>query len=138
MITLRLPYPVSANRYWRKVAVRNMPHSAKLVLSHEAKMYRYNVGWLAKAQGLHGPADGPLSVSVQVLPKTTKNGAASGQILDLDNAWKVASDALQGVAYDNDRQVKRLLLEYGDPTYDGGLLVRIGEFEKDAEQKFAR
>ncbi len=34
-------------------------------------------------------------------------------------------DALQGVAYLNDKQVRKITAEYGDPLPDGGLTVTV-------------
>ncbi|EPI5870320.1 RusA family crossover junction endodeoxyribonuclease, partial [Neisseria gonorrhoeae] len=50
---------------------------------------------------------------------------------DLDNALKVALDALQGVAYHNDRQVRRIAADYADePVTGGGLAVEVGELDE--------
>lgn len=45
--------------------------------------------------------------------------------LDLDNAQKVVLDALQGVAFANDRMVTGLTISLGEPVADGGLSVRV-------------
>ncbi|HFA3762180.1 TPA: RusA family crossover junction endodeoxyribonuclease, partial [Neisseria gonorrhoeae] len=43
---------------------------------------------------------------------------------------KVALDALQGIAYHNDRQVRRIVAEYADePKQGGGLAVEIEELK---------
>ncbi len=49
---------------------------------------------------------------VGLVPKMNKDGTASKVILDLDNRLKVAVDALQGVVYHNDNQVKFILSTY--------------------------
>ncbi|WP_404562177.1 RusA family crossover junction endodeoxyribonuclease, partial [Neisseria gonorrhoeae] len=55
---------------------------------------------------------------------------ANKTVIDLDNALKVALDALQGVAYHNDRQVRRIAADYADePKQGGGLAVEIEELE---------
>ncbi|EMS1813588.1 RusA family crossover junction endodeoxyribonuclease, partial [Neisseria gonorrhoeae] len=52
-------------------------------------------------------------------------------VIDLDNALKVALDALQGVAYHNDRQVRRIAADYaGEPVAGGGLAVEVGELDE--------
>jgi crossover junction endodeoxyribonuclease rusA family protein len=39
-------------------------------------------------------------------------------------------DALQGVAYENDNQVRRIVAEYGsEPVAGGGLVVKVEELE---------
>ncbi|WP_321160168.1 RusA family crossover junction endodeoxyribonuclease, partial [Neisseria gonorrhoeae] len=48
-----------------------------------------------------------------------------------DNALKVALDALQGVAYHNDRQVRRIAADYaGEPVAGGGLAGEGGELDE--------
>ncbi|EMS3987323.1 TPA: RusA family crossover junction endodeoxyribonuclease, partial [Neisseria gonorrhoeae] len=65
-----------------------------------------------------------------LIPKANKDGGANKTVIDLDNALKVALDALQGVAYHNDRQVRRIAADYADePVAGGGLAVEVGELE---------
>ena len=45
--------------------------------------------------------------------------------LDLDNCVKVLLDALQGIAYDNDRQVEDLRIRLGGPVEGGGISVVV-------------
>ena len=45
--------------------------------------------------------------------------------MDLDNAQKVALDALQEIAFSNDKQVTSLSIRLGDPVDGGGLSVRV-------------
>jgi len=47
--------------------------------------------------------------------------------IDIDNAQKVALDALQGIAYENDRQITFLSIKLGQPIAGGGLQVTITE-----------
>lgn len=112
-----LPYPVSANRYWRNFRGR-------MVISSEAKAYKKQVAWSFSAFGIE-PANGDVSLSIKLHPKLTKKGAASRTICDLDNVLKVVFDALQGVLYVNDKQVKKLTAEIGEPVDGGGLSVGI-------------
>ena len=115
MIRLVLPYPVSANRYWRVFGGR-VVHSA------EARSYR-NVVQI-KARGVT-PLEGPVSVHVALCPGMTAKGVASKTRLDLDNCLKVALDALQGVAFSNDKQVVKLLAELGPAQVGGALMVEV-------------
>ena len=84
-----LPYPPSANRYWRHVG-RNV------VVSKEARLYRRRAASLALSAGMR-PVDGPAKVTLEVF-RPRKSG-------DLDNSIKVLMDALRGVAYRDDSQV---------------------------------
>ena len=112
-----LPYPPSANRYLRHTA-RGTYRTA------EANDYRTQAQWLAKAAGFKAAA-GPVVVGVTLHPKTTQKGQPSATVLDLDNCLKVAMDAMQGVAFENDRQVKKITMAYGAPMVGGGLTLEV-------------
>ena len=116
-VVVVLPYPPSANRYLR--------HTARgTYRTGEANKYREQAGWLAKAAGAR-PIVGPVELKVTLHPRLTAKNKASGTVIDLDNCLKVAIDSLQGVAFENDRQVKRITLAYGHPVQDGGLTLEI-------------
>jgi crossover junction endodeoxyribonuclease RusA len=112
-----LPYPPSANRYLR--------HTARgTYRTKVANEYRTAAGWLAKAAGAR-PTSCPVEMVVTLHPRMTAKGKASGICLDLDNCIKVAMDALQGVAFENDKQVKKITMAYGEPMVDGGLTLQV-------------
>jgi crossover junction endodeoxyribonuclease RusA len=119
-VTLRLPYPVSANRYWRHVG-------HKVVRSAAAKQYCGAIAVMAMREGFR-PTSEAVEVGIRLLPKLTKKGQASEICLDLSNAWKVAEDALQGLLFENDRQVRRIEADFGDPVESGGLIVAVALF----------
>ncbi len=78
------------------------------------------------------PSEGSVAVRLRLIPKANKDGSANKTVIDLDNALKVALDALQGIAYHNDRQVRRIGAEYADePVAGGGLAVEIEELEME-------
>jgi ribosomal protein L13 len=54
--------------------------------------------------------------------------ADCGDNVIIINAEKVALDALQGVAYVNDKQIQKIVVRYGSPIVDGGLIVRVVPF----------
>ena len=91
-ITLRLPEPPSANRWWRNV-------NGRMVTSKAAREYKQAALLLAMVQGAQR-TDGPLRVSL-VWYRSRKAG-------DLDKRIGVLLDALQGTAYDNDSQIVEL------------------------------
>lgn len=128
---LILPYPVSANRYWVTFPyldrVTRKP-KAVTVPSAEAKSYKSEVGWIAKAAGFREPTTKPVTLTFWLRPKMNKDGSANGTVLDLGNALKVAEDALQGIVYVNDKQVKAIRMGYGAPADGGALVVVIEEF----------
>lgn len=140
MKRLILPYPVSANRYWRSFVPKGWTR-AVVHLSDEAKQYKKAVGWIAKAAGFREPTEKPIEIGAITLvppatrkrrdPKTKllverKNSAA----LNLDNALKVTIDALNEIVYVDDEQIKRIRgpIEYAEPQGQGALIIDIEEF----------
>jgi crossover junction endodeoxyribonuclease RusA len=87
---LRLPYPPSANRYWRV-------WRGRAVKSTEARAYQAQV----KLMNPGGAAFvTPVAVSIRVY-RPAKRG-------DVDNAIKVLLDSLKGIAFVDDKQVVEL------------------------------
>lgn len=119
---LNLPYPVSANVYWRTTARGN---KVTTYVSDEAKQYKRTVWLIARKMKL---IEGDASIALALHPRMTKSGKAYKQVLDLDNAIKVTLDALIGVAYADDKQVRHISARYGEPVQDGGLVVVIEEY----------
>lgn len=115
MITL--DYPISTNRIWRSVRGR-------VVLSSAAQKWKAQCVVVARAAGIK-PIAGPVAVTLELHPKLTARGAASKTRLDVDAPIKLTLDALQGVAYDNDRQVVHVTARLGPPMPRGGLTVSV-------------
>lgn len=97
----------------------------RMVVSAEAKDYKRVVSLLA-LEARTSPVYGDAEVSITLHPRLNKNGKASGIVLDLDNCIKVLLDALHGVAFGNDRQVKALSAEIGEARKGGGVSVDWG------------
>lgn len=125
--TLTLPYPVSANRYWRAVS---MGPRLSMVPTKEAKAYKADVGWIAKQAGLRIPLDGRVSLLVRLYPARPQDWAKRAQLrpdtwdddvrcIDLGNCEKVLSDALNGIAWIDDKQLRRIVLERCEPDERG-------------------
>ena len=113
-----LPYPPSANRYVRHTANGSYRTA-------EANRYRRQAQLVVIAAGMLKCHLSPIEVHGILHPKMTKTGRASETRIDLDNCLKVALDALQGVAYDDDRQIRRITLEVGHPLAGGGLSLEV-------------
>lgn len=111
-IFLELPYPISTNRYWRIFR-------GDSVVSADAKAYKNTIKNIAAEKNIV-PFNGNVSLQIIIYPKRNKDGSANAKVLDLDNCLKVVLDALQGVAYDNDKQIKRINVRYGQEPKDGG------------------
>jgi crossover junction endodeoxyribonuclease RusA len=134
VITLTLPYPISSNRYWRPVPIGK---HITIVPTKEAKEYKAEVGWMAKAAGVRAPIKGRVHIDVQLFPhrpldwkkRQREAGAAwddTVMCIDLDNANKVLLDALKGVAIEDDKWVRRLTSERMEPDgRDACVIVTI-------------
>lgn len=93
-VSLTLPEPPSANRYWRN-------YRGVTVLSDTARAYKAGAKILAMVAGLK-PL--PLCSNCAVTLHWFR-GRKSG---DLDNRIKIVLDSLQGTAYQSDSQVVEL------------------------------
>lgn len=135
MIELTLPYPLSANRYWRSFVPRG--HSRAIVtLSDEAKAYKAEVGWLCKSAGVRQAITGRVAIEIQLFPKRPQDWARRARknplnwdddvlCIDLDNANKVLLDALKGIAIEDDKWVRRIIAERMEPDGEARVVVRI-------------
>ncbi len=112
-----LPYPPSANRYLRHT-------SRGTYRTKEANSYKDAAQWMAKSQHFT-IATGFVLVNVTLHQRLTKKNEPSATVMDLDNCIKVAMDALQGIAFENDKQVRRIVMNYGLPMRDGGLTLEV-------------
>lgn len=111
MLELTLPYPPSANRYWRHF-------QGHTVVSAEAKQYRDEVAWRLLARGV-SPLAGPIRVTLHVYrPRKAR---------DLDNCLKVTLDAMQGGAYLSDAQIVELHALRFEDKHDPRIEVKIEE-----------
>lgn len=122
-IILTLPWPVSANRYWRPVPIGR---HITIVPTKEAKAYRREVAQLAGAAGIVKPMKGRVAIDVRLYPHRPQDWVKRArldpatwddtvQCIDLDNANKVLLDSLKGVAIEDDKWVRRLTSERMEP-----------------------
>ena len=109
-VTLVLPYPVSANRYWRN-------YRGIVVPSKDAVSYKKEVARIARTAGLHREMSGRIELHYALYPalptdwrkRMLKDPARwddSVRCIDLDNAQKIILDALQGIVFKNDKSVR--------------------------------
>ena len=133
MIELILPYPPSANRYWRTAIVCNRVQTYP---SADAKTYKAEVKTIAMLSGIRAPLTGRIALHVQLYPQRPQDWARRARrdpltwdddvrCIDLGNAEKVLSDALNGVAWLDDKQHRRIVLERMEPDGDARVVVRI-------------
>lgn len=93
-VRLTLPFPPSANKYWRN-------DGGRVLVSRAAKDYKQTVLYTAYQQlGAAKPNNGTVRMWLDFY-RARKAG-------DLDNSLKVLLDSLQGVLYVNDCQIEGL------------------------------
>ncbi len=130
-VTLTLPYPISANRYWRPVPIGK---HITIVPTKEAKQYRANVESLCRTQGVVAPITGRVHIDVKLFPNRPQDwqkrmrlyGATwddSVMCIDIDNANKVLLDSLGTVAIEDDKWVRKLTSERMEPDGLGARVV---------------
>lgn len=121
MITLNLPYPVSTNIYWRN-------NNGRAHISEKGQAFKKtvqrNYQWTMKLIADH------VELVIKVHPKLTKKGVTDSRLIDLDNCTKCVLDSLINVVYFDDKQVKKIILEYGEPIINGGVTVGVDLFGK--------
>jgi crossover junction endodeoxyribonuclease RusA len=140
-ISLVLPWPVSANRYWRSFVPRG--HKRAIVtLSDEAKAYKEQVSLQALQQGVREPLEGRVRVDIELYPhrpldwakrakRDPQGWADSVQCIDLDNARKVLYDALKEIAFEDDRWIHADAAQRMEPDEHGArVVVRITQLAK--------
>ncbi len=127
---LVLPYPISSNRYWRPVKLGS---HISIVPTKEAKQYRHDVAMLAKAAGVK-PINGRVYLSIKLYPHRPQDWLKRArlspdawddtvQCIDLGNCEKVLSDALNGIAWHDDKQHRKIILERMTPDEHGARVV---------------
>lgn len=144
MITLELPYPISANRYWTSFYAK---HLQRVITgpSTEAKAYKREVMQRCFDQGVLEPLKGRVAVSVQLFPRRPQDylvrmrkfGNAwddTVMCLDLDNANKVLLDSLKGVAIVDDKWIWEFISKRMEPDGEGRVVVRIIQLAIDSPQ----
>lgn len=109
---ITLPFPPSANRYWRV-------YKNRILVSEEARHYKANVKFRAMQDRDIQPLDGPLVVHV-VMYRPQRRG-------DTDNFLKVMLDSLRGVAFNDDSQVVEIHARREDDAENPRVEVRVEE-----------
>lgn len=132
MITVTLPYPISANKYWRPVRIGP---SITIVPTKDAKAYKAEVAAIFRLAGVQ-PIMGRIAFTYVLYPhrpldyktRMRKHGDAwsdTVQCIDLDNAQKVLLDSLKGIAFEDDAWVRRIYAERAEPDGEARVVVTI-------------
>ncbi|QJC75443.1 RusA family crossover junction endodeoxyribonuclease [Stenotrophomonas maltophilia] len=148
MIHLTLPYPISSNRYWATRVIPKKPKPLAITyVTDDAKAYKAAVGHLAKAAGIRAPSTGRVGLYIKLFPHRPQDWAKRArkdphtwddtvQCIDLGNCEKVLSDALNGIAWVDDKQIRRTLLERMEPDEKGARLEVAIEYLAAAPSLF--
>ncbi len=106
-----LPYPPSANAYWRFVAIRGRP---VVLVSREAREYKKTVALMLKTSPR---ITGTVGLRLNVF-RPRKSG-------DLDNTIKVLLDSLKGILFEDDKQVVEITAKRWDDKENPRVLVQV-------------
>lgn len=117
MIEFELPFPPSANHYYRAVLTAN-GRGPRVLISRKGRAYREHVCAILAASGVSTFTE-TVKVDVELYPPDRRRR-------DVDNYLKVMLDALEhGGAYENDSQIVELRVRKLDPVKGGVTIVRI-------------
>ena len=116
-----LPYPPSVNRYLR-FSPKGWAYTTK-----EAKEYKQGAKLRALTQGMRPIVEGEVCLSIAVY-RPQKRG-------DIDNVLKVLLDALNGVAYTDDKQIGELRIARWDDAANPRVEVWVTPREVHNGQK---
>ena len=116
--TITTNYPISTNRYYR--TYRNIN-----TISEEGRTFKNKV---KQAHLYLEPTADLVELNITIHPKQKKDGTAFTQIIDLDNGLKCILDSLIGLVYFDDKQVKRLHVDYGASRIGGATTVLVSKF----------
>lgn len=140
---------VSANRYWAHRVVKAKATGKWMAMTYvtpEAKAYREQCAWAA-SRVIRQPLGGRIQLEAQLFPnrpqdwqrRVRKLGVTwddSVQCIDLGNAEKVMSDALQGIVFADDCMYRRIVLDRMEPDDKGArLVVRITQLALPANSQ---
>lgn len=119
---LKLPFPPSVNTYWR--APNKGPLKGRHLISAAGRKYQSDAcaAIIEQLRRLPKPSSEPASVEVILYPPDVRRR-------DIDNYNKALFDALTHAGvWEDDSQVKRLLVEWG-PVVKGGMVeITISRF----------
>ena len=122
MIEIELPFPPSLNAYYRHPS--RGPLAGRHLISAKGREYRSEV--ISRIAPLNYSARGRLAVVITC-------HAPDKRRRDLDNLVKGLNDALTHAGvWEDDSQVKRMLVEWGPVIPEGKVEITISKYEKTA------
>lgn len=148
-VSLSLPYPISANRYWASRVITPKDGGRPMSMTYvtpEAKAYKAQVERIARAAGITVPIPGRVQLEIWLFPnrpqdykkRQREHGAAwddTVMCIDLGNAEKVLSDALKDVVMEDDKWIRRIASQRMEPDdKPARVVVRITKIEPPKTQ----
>lgn len=142
MLTVTLPYPLSANKYWRPVTLNGR---AMIVPTKEAKAFKDEIAWLLRSAGVRSPIDGRVKIHLDLYPQRPKDWQARQRKLgarwddnvmciDIDNARKVLYDAFKGVLIVDDKWIWSDSAARREPDGEARVVVTITQITTEQPQ----
>jgi len=104
----------SVNHYWKT-------HGHRRYLSIEGRMFKQLVAQQAKIKQFE-----LLEGDIEVVVHWFKKGKRKG---DLDNILKVIMDSLNGIGYQDDRQVKSIIATLWEQSGNDGVEIQVLPFQ---------
>lgn len=123
---LKLPFPPSVNTYWR--APNKGPLKGRHLISKAGRKFRSEAcaAIIDQLRRLPKPSTEPAAVEILLYPPDSRNR-------DIDNYNKALLDSLTHAGvWEDDSQVKRLLVEWGPVVKGGRVEIMISRFEPTA------
>lgn len=117
---LVLPFPPSVNTYWR--APNKGPLAGRHLISAKGRSYQSEAcaAIIEQLRRLPKPSSAPAAVEIVLFPPDARRR-------DIDNYNKALFDALTHAGiWEDDSQIKRMLVEWGPVTPKGKVEITIG------------
>jgi len=122
-VKLVLPFPPSVNTYWR--APNKGPLAGRHLISAKGRAYQSAAcaAIVEQLRRLPKPTSAPAAVEIILFPPDARRR-------DIDNYNKALFDALTHAGvWEDDSQVKRMLVEWGPVTKKGRVEITISKYQ---------
>lgn len=120
---LTLPFPPSVNAYWR--SPNSGPLKGRTLVSAKGREYQSDAcaAIIEQLRKLPNPSSAPAAVEIVLFPPDARRR-------DIDNYNKALFDALTHAGiWEDDSQIKRMLVEWGPVTQKGKVEITISKYE---------
>lgn len=122
LVNLELPFPPTLNESYS-----GRKGGGGLFMTAKAKAWKETAWYMLRSQlpHKHKPIEGPLECHMRFVPPNRRG--------DADNRIKITLDALQaGGVIVNDRQIKRLVIDWAEPNPPGYVRLALESLQPPA------